>query len=374
VKITVDRDPFAAAVSWVARALPAKPAAPALACMRLRGADELTLSVFDYDVSAQATVPVTAADGDTAMVAGRLFAEIVRSLPAQPVTLSTGGARMVLSCGASRFTLTALAAEGYPSPPALPPLAGTLGSDVLAAAAAQVAVAAGKDETLPALTGVRMEINGNKIRLVATDRFRLAVKELHWDPAEPDIAATVLVPARVLLDATRTAAPSAEMSVCLAAPAPDGNDAVIGFAASGQQTTVRLLSSEYPRYEALLPTEFSSTAEIPAGLLADAVKRVALVAEGGTPVRLTFSAGQLTLAAGSGNEAQATEDLDVAFDGEDGVQIAFSPHYLLDGIGAAASDMIRLSLTAPTKAALITGKTGGQPDYRYLLMPVRTGG
>jgi DNA polymerase-3 subunit beta len=237
----------------------------------------------------------------------------------------------------------------------------------MASAIGQVAIAAGRDDTLPALTGIRIEITGDTLTLVATDRYRLAVRELRWNPAQPDLNTAVLVPARVLGDTARALTSGAEVSISL------GGDSLIGFAGAGRQTTTRLLSGEYPKYSALLPSEFSATAELPAGAFSEAVKRVALVAERNTPVRLAFSAGQLVLEAGASEEAQATEVLEAAFAGED-LQIAFNPQYLLDGIGAIDSDTARISFTSPTKPAVITGKSEREPDYRYVLMPIRSAG
>jgi DNA polymerase-3 subunit beta len=367
VKLQVERDHLADAVAWTARALPARPTAPVLAGMRLHAGAELTLSTFDYEVSAQATVPVITDEEGAVLVSGRLLAEIVRSLPARPVDLATDGTRATLKCGSATFTLVLLPEEEYPTLPDMPPLTGSVGSDALASAIAQVAIAAGRDDTLPALTGIRIEISGDRLTLVATDRYRLAVRELRWNPTQPDLSTAVLVPARVLGDTARALTSGAEVSISL------GGDSLIGFAGAGRQTTTRLLSGEYPKYQSLLPSEFSATAELPAAPFAEAVKRVALVAERNTPVRLAFSAGQLVLEAGASEDAQAVEVLEAAYDGED-LQIAFNPQYLLDGIGAIDSDMARISFTSPTKPAVVTGKSDSDPDYRYVLMPIRSAG
>jgi DNA polymerase-3 subunit beta len=227
-----------------------------------------------------------------------------------------------------------------------------------------VAIAACRDDTLTALTGIRIEIASDRLTLVATDRYRLAVRELRWNPARPDLSTAVLAPARVLGDTARTLTSGAEVSISL------GGDSLIGFAGAGRQTTSRLLSSEYPRYAALLPDEFTATAELAAGPLADAVGRVALAAERNTPVRLAFSPGQLVLEAGASEGTQAVEILEAAFDGED-LQIAFNPQYLLDGIGAVRSDTARIAFTSPSQLAVITGWSEREPDYRYVLMPIR---
>src|ERR1700728_3675852 len=342
--------------------------------MRLHAGAQLTLSTFDYEVSAQASLPVITDEEGTVLVSGRLLAEIVRSLPARPVEMSTEGTRTTLKCGSAVFTLMTLPDDEYPTLPGMPPEAGTIGADVLASAITQVAIAAGRDDTLPALTGIRMELEGDTVTLVATDRYRLAARELHWQPVKADTSGAVLVPAPVLVDAARSLTAAAEVQIALTPPSDDGGhgEGIIGFEGGGRQTTTRLLGGEYPRYQSLLPNEFNAVAELPTAPFSEAVKRVALVAERNTPVRLAFSAGELVLEAGASEEAQATEILEAAFDGED-LQIAFNPQYLLDGIGAIDSDTARISFTAPAKPAVITGK-GDRQDYRYVLMPIRSAG
>jgi DNA polymerase III subunit beta len=373
VKLQVERDPLAEAVAWTARALPARPTAPVLAGMRLQADQELTLSTFDYEVSAQATIPVTADEAGTVVVSGRLLAEIVRSLPAKPVDLATEGARTTLRCGSATFTLMLLPGDEYPTLPDMPPTTGSVGADAFASAIAHVAIAAGRDDTLPALTGIRMEIADDTLTLVATDRYRLAVRELRWTPVQPGLSTAVLVPARVLGDTARALTTGAEVAVALAAEGESAGDGIIGFEGGGRRTTTRLLSGEYPRYQTLLPSEFSAVAELPAATFAEAVKRVSLVAERNTPVRLAFAPGEVVLEAGTGDEAQATEAIEASFDGNE-MQIAFNPQYLIDGISAIDSDTARISFTTPTRPAVITGKGEGQPDYRYVLMPIRSAG
>jgi DNA polymerase III subunit beta len=380
VKIQVERDVLADAVAWTARALPARPTVPVLAGMRLQAGDDLTLSSFDYDVSAQATIPVITEEEGSALVSGRLLAEITRSLPGRPVQIASEGGKAVLTCGSATFTLLTMPEEEYPALPEMPPAAGTVGSDAFASAVSQSATAAGRDDTLPALTGVRIEIEGDTLTLISTDRYRLAVRELRWTPARPDLSAAVLVPARALADTARSLTSGAEVAIALALPGDGadgvGGDGMIGFEGGGRQATTRLLGGEFPRHQALLPGHANYTAELATPLLAEAVKRVALVAERNTAVRLAFAPGQLVLEAGTGDEAQAVEVLEASFDGEDELSIAFNPQYLLDGLTAIDSDTVRISFTEPGKPALITGKPSpdGQTDYRYLLMPIRLGG
>jgi len=217
----------------------------------------------------------------------------------------------------------------------------------------------------------------DKVRLKRIDRSPIAVAEI-----PESLTVELIRPA--LRD--RVHHPACWLGAHLRADGPEGHEGGLcardechigvlqrGRFGAGRQTTTRLLSGEYPKYQALLPSEFSATAELAASAFAEAVKRVALVAERNTPVRLAFSAGQLVLEAGASEEAQAVEVLEAAFDGED-LQIAFNPQYLLDGIGAIDSDTARISFTSPTKPAVLTGKREREPDYRYVLMPIRSAG
>jgi DNA polymerase III subunit beta len=398
VKIEVERDAFADAVAWTARALPARPAIPVLAGMRLHAAGgELTLSSFDYDVSAQATIGVGAEDEGTILVSGRLLAEIARSLPARPVQFSADGSRATLTCGSATFTLLTMPVEDYPTLPDMPPAAGSIGSDAFASAVTQSAAAASRDDTLPGLTGVRIEIEGDTLTLVSTDRYRLAIRELRWNPARAGLSASVLVPARALLDTARSLTSGAEVQIALALPGDSGHggDGMIGFEGGGRRTTTRLLGGEFPPYRSLLPAYAAAIGELATAQFSEAVKRVALVAERNTALRVSFSPGQAVLEAGTGDEAQAVETLEAGYEftgypeGEapppgqepgqgfsgDGREVAFNPQYLLDGLAAIESDTARLAFTKPGKAVLVTGKPGpeGQTDYRYLLMPIRLG-
>ncbi len=189
-----------------------------------------------------------------------------------------------------------------------------MSSSVFARAVSQVAIAAGRDDTLPMLTGVRLEIDGDRLTLAATDRYRLAVRELTWNPASTAAAeAQVLVPARTLHEAARSLTGEAELTISLSSSST-GGEGIIGFSGTGRRTTTRLLDAQFPPYRTLLPQEFAVTAEVPVASLSEAVKRVALVAERGNPVRLQFADGSLTLTAGGDDEGRAEENLEAEFD------------------------------------------------------------
>jgi DNA polymerase-3 subunit beta len=335
----------------------------------------LSVSGFDYEVSSQITVDAMVGEAGRVLVPGRLLADIARSLPAQPVDLRLEGPRVVLTCGAARFTLPTLPVDDYPSLPAMPTTAGSLESDVFGAAVAQVALAAGRDDTLPVLTGVRIEIEGEQVTLAATDRYRLAVRTLPWKPEQPGMSATALVPARTLADTAKALTSGPEVTLALSTGTT--GEGMIGFEGGGRRTTSRLLEGEFPKYRSLLPNESSAFAEVATAPFVEAVKRVALVAARNAPVRLSFSPEGVVLEAGGQDDAQASERLECGWEGED-MAIAFNPQYLLDGLGAVDSDSTTLAFTAPTRPAVLTGKRhadgDGVADYRYLLMPVRLSG
>ena len=375
MKIRIERDPLADAVAWAARILPQKSQLPVLSGLRLDAdaSGALRLSGFDYEVSAEAELDVMVAEAGSVLVPGRLLADITRSLPGQPVEITTEGSRVQVSCGSARFTLPTLPLDEYPTLPDMPEVAGTLGSDAFAAAVTSVAVAAGRDDTLPVLTGIRIEIDGEDVTLAATDRYRLAVRTLRWQPADPSLQATALVPARTLAEAAKSLTAGAEVTLALAAGT--SGEGMFGLSGASRRTTTRLLDGEFPKYRSLLPDSAAATASVDTDALTEAVRRVSLVASRTSPVRLSFSADGLVLEAGGLDEAEAAESLPASFEGEP-LTIAFNPAYLLDGLGAIDSDEARLSFTAATKPAVLTGKASedGAGDYRYLLMPVRLAG
>jgi DNA polymerase-3 subunit beta len=373
VKFRLERDVLADAVAWTARTLPSRPSMPMLAGLLVEVADDgVTLSSFDYEVSGRVFVPADVDEPGRVLVSGRLLADITRSLPAQSVLLSADGSRVEVRCGRSTFTLPTLPVEDYPALPEMPSSSGSATGSSFAEAVAQVAIAAGRDDTLPTLTGIRLEIAGDEITLAATDRYRLAVREMSWSPEHSGLDTAALVPARTLAETAKSLAGCDKVLISLAGP----GEGLMGFEGDGRRTTTRLLDGEFPKYRALLPSESATVAVVDTSALSEAVKRVSLVAERNTPVRLAFSGDEVLLRAGAGDEAQATEAVECAVDGES-VEIAFNPTYLLDGLGAVGAASTRLSFTSATRPAVLTADAGDPaeaPSYRYLLMPVRLSG
>ncbi|KQT01884.1 MULTISPECIES: DNA polymerase III subunit beta [Cellulomonas] len=373
MRFRVDRDVLADAVTWTARSLPTRPPVPVLAGVRLEAdtTGTVQLSSFDYEVSARSQIPADVSEAGTVLVSGRLLAEISRALPDKPVDVVLDGTKVVVTCGASRFTLLTMPVEDYPNLPVMPPTTGTVDGDELTHAVAQVSVAASRDDTLPLLTGVRVEIEGEKVTLLATDRYRLALRELTWKPSSPDISTVALVRARTLSDAAKSLGSAGSVTVALSTGS--GVD-MIGFEAAGRQTTSLLVDGDYPAVRRLFPDETPIHAIVGTHALADAAKRVSLVAERNTPIRLSFSEGQVVLDAGQGDDAQASEALEATLVGDD-ISVAFNPQFLLDGLGALSTTFVRLSFTHPNKPVEFTGQESldgeDNPEYRYLLVPIR---
>ncbi len=386
MKFRVAREDFAESVAWVARSLPSRPPVPVLGGVLLvADEDGLTVSGFDYEVSAQVRVAAEVAGPGQVLVSGRLLADITKALSNKPVDVSVDGTRVLISCGSAKFSLPTMPVEDYPQLPEVPQQTGELSVDVFAEAVGQVAVAAGRDDTLPMLTGIRVEIEGSQVVLAATDRFRLAVRHIEWQPARADIETSVLIPARTLSEAAKTLGPS-DAPVQLSLGSGGGSDGLLGIVNAGRRTTTRLLDAEFPKFRQLLPKEHTSIATLAVAALTDAIKRVALVAERGAQVRLEFSADGLLLSAGGDDAGRAEEWLEADFRGES-LTIAFNPGYLIDGLSALHTDRVTFGFTTPSRPAVLLPASEEEPEvldsgtfaalsspYIYLLMPVRLPG
>lgn len=386
LKFRLVREDFADAVAWVSRNLPSRPTVPVLAGVLLTVDDDgLTISGFDYEVSAEVRVAAEIASPGSILVSGRLLSDITKALPAKPVDVSVEGTRVSLTCGSARFSLPTMPVEDYPALPTLPDETGVISADLFAEAIGQVAVAAGRDDTLPMLTGIRVEITGERVVLAATDRFRLAVRELTWSTSSPDVEAAVLVPAKTLAEAAKAGTAGTDVHLALGAGSAVGKEGLLGIRSEGKRSTTRLLDAEFPKFRQLLPSEHTAVATISVAELTEAIKRVALVADRGAQVRMEFADDGLRLSAGADDVGRAEEDLAVAFSGEP-LTIAFNPTYLTDGLGSLHSERVTFGFTTPSRPAVLRpagdeGTGGGagpfptlQTDYVYLLMPVRLPG
>jgi DNA polymerase-3 subunit beta len=372
MKFVVERDSLVDAVNWVSKSISNRPITTALLGIVIDASEEITLSGSDLETSAKAKFKAEVSQKGKVLVPGRLLAEISRSLPAKPISFILEGTRVLVSAGSAKFTLPTLPLSEYPTLPELPVASGSLNSDLFATAVNQVAIAAGKDDSLPTLTGVFVEINKNQITLAATDRYRLAVRELTWSAQDVNIETTSLLRARTLADAAKSLIGSSQVTIALAPTTT--NEKLVGFISEGKTMTSRVLDGSFPPFRHLLPNESTADAIIEVAPFLDSVRRVALVTDKTVPLRLNFSNNTLQLEAGTGDEAQASEKLDINYKGED-INIAFNPTYLTDGLTAINTAFVHISFTGANKPAVLTGQTeaGSAPitNYKYLLMPMR---
>ncbi|HEV7708991.1 MAG TPA: DNA polymerase III subunit beta [Asanoa sp.] len=375
MKFRVERDALADAVGWTAKALPSRPSVPVIAGVMLRVADgQLHVSSFDYEVSSQVSVEVQAEADGAALASGRLLAEITRALPAKPVEVAAVGSHLELVCGSARFTLPTMPVEDYPTLPDMPASAGTVEASAFARAVAQVAVVAGRDDTLPLLTGVCVEIEADTMTLLATDKYRLAVRELTWHPNTPEASLTALIPARMLADTAKALGPLGG-SVTVALSRGGAGTGMIGFMGGARRTTSRLLDGDFPKVRNLLSDHHASTARIATAPLIEVAKRIALVAERTHPIRLSFSEDGLTVEAGGSEDARASEAMDCVYAGEP-MRVGFNYTYLLEGLGLMNAPTVLLGVNDPQKPVTLTPvNEDGEiiPGYRYVMMPLRTG-
>ena len=267
-----------------------------------------------------------------------------------------------------------MAADDYPVLPVMPAVAGTIDAHDLARAVGQVSIAASRDDTLPLLTSVQIEVEGSSLVLMATDRYRLAMRELTWSPSNTELSTTALLKARTLSDVAKSLTSSGDVTVALSSESAASS--LIGFEAGGRRTTSLLTDGDYPPVRRLFPESTSIHATVGTDELMAAVRRVSLVADRSTPIHMSFTQGNLELDAGQGDDAQATEQLVAHLEGDD-ISTAFNPGYLLDGLGALNQPYVRLDFTHASKPAVLTGmdSIGGTEDssFRYLLMPIRFG-
>lgn len=380
MEFELERDAFAEAIAWTAKGLPARPVVPVTAGVVLEVTDgAMIVSGFDFEVLNRIEVPVTDKAAGRVLVSGRLLAEIARALPPKDVRVVVEGNRLSVRCGSARFNLPLLHIEDYPAVPELPATSGKVRGDVFATAVAQVTAAASRDETLPMLTGVRLEIGADHLSLAATDRYRLAERYLPWTPTGSVPSTSLIVPAKTLADVAKSLGSASEVVLSMGTA---DNEGFLGFSAGGRQTLTRLLDGEFVKFASLWPAEATTIVEVEVAELVAALKRVSLVAQRFAPVRLAFSDGLAALSAEAEDESSAEEELEVGITGE-ALTIGFNAGYLLDGLSAVTTPRARLSFTEPSKPTVITPVTGFDADhpddardgsYRYLVMSMRLRG
>jgi DNA polymerase III subunit beta len=377
MKFQVNRDVFSEAVSFAVKLLPQRTTLPILSGVLIETTDTgLTLSSFDYEVSTQTSIAADVEEPGRILVSGRLLADIASRLPNAPVQFSTDGSRVSVVCGSAKFNLLSMPVEEYPTLPQISASSGLLPAEDFAEAVAQVAVAASRDDVTPVITGVQLEVSENSLSLVATDRYRVAIREIPWDAGDSQApeGVTALVPSRTLTEIGKTFGHSGNVSVAVT-----NNDEreLIAFSADNKTVTSLLIKGNFPPVRRLFPESVDNYAVMNTGELIEAVRRVSLVLEREAALRFTFAMDSVTLEAIGSEQAQASETIDAHLSGEDTV-VSLKPQFLLDGLGAVHSEFVRISFTKtdnPNKPGpvLITSQTSretpGADNYKYLLQP-----
>ena len=376
MKFQVNRDVFSEAVSFAVKLLPQRTTLPILSGILIETTDTgLKLSSFDYEVSAQTEIVAEVEETGKILVSGRLLADIASRLPNAPVRFSTDDGKIVVSCGSANFTLLSMPVEEYPTLPQVAASSGVLPAEAFANAVAQVAVAASRDDVTPVITGVQLEVSSSSLSLVATDRYRVAVREIEWN-SDDSITDTItaLVPARTLTEIGKTFGHSGSISVAITST--DERE-LIAFQADRRTVTSLLIKGNFPPVKRLFPETVDNYAVLNTAELIEATRRVSLVLEREAALRFSFTVDGVTLEAIGSEQAQASETIDAFLTGTDTV-VSLKPQFLLDGLGAVHSEFVRISFTKtdnPNKPGpvLITSQSSkdqaGADNYKYLLQP-----
>lgn len=376
LKFQVNKDVLHDAVAFAVRLLPARTTLPILGGILIEAdANALRLSVFDYEVSAQAEIVAKVETSGRILVSGRLLNEIVSKLPNAPVEISTDGSKVLVSCGSSKFTLLTMEVANYPTLPEIPAVTTTVSADAFNTAVSQVAVAASKEEATPWLTGVLLEVSDSAISMVATDRYRLALVEVKCNVAADSAGSSALIPARTLQEVAKNFGNQGEISISIA---KSGEREMVAFKANNRAVTSLLLKGAFPDIKPFFPKEVDHFSIVSKQDLIDSTRRVALVLEQYPAIRYSFTEDSVVLEATGNEMAQASESVPAELTGND-IVAPLKPQYLIDGLAGVHTEFTRIAFTKnpsdPNKPGPVLITSHGAKEatdkdtYRYLLQP-----
>ncbi|MFT4048502.1 MAG: DNA polymerase III subunit beta [Solirubrobacterales bacterium] len=361
--MNVDRTALVDALSSVSRAVSTRSIIPALSGIQLQAeTGSLTLTATDGDISIRSKIAAEVEAGGEIVVPGRLLADVVRQLPAGDVSLIVGdGGLLAIDCGSASFRLRLLAADDFPNVQPIEGQTVALPTGEFTETIEQVARSASRDETRPHLTGILLSVDGDKLRSVATDSYRLAVRTTKIDPPVSErIEANV--PARALQEAVRVADGHETITLTL-------GERQIAFSAGETLLVSRLIDGQFPDFEQLLPDSYEHILDIDVSELHDAVKRVSLLAQRNTPLKVSLSEGELEVSAQTTDVGEGRETLPAPdFSGEP-LEIGFNPDFLRDGLDSAHTERAKFKLISAFRPGLIVA--GDDEEFMYLVMPIR---
>jgi DNA polymerase-3 subunit beta len=365
LRITVSKDELAAKLAVVARGVSTRTAVLVLGGIQLRAeAGRLNLAATDMEVSLRASFETQVSDEGSVVVPGRLLLDIARSLPDSEVTIEhrPEEAVVVVSAGTANYRLHTYSAEDFPRLPDVDTVTlQAVDRDALVETIGRVGRSASRDESRPVLTGILVRFEPGKVVMAATDSYRLAVKETPVEDALPELEA--IIPARALQELARIAAGADEVQLGL-------HENHVIFGADGTWLTTRRIDGQFPNYRQLLPEQFEHELQLPREELLDVVRRVSLMAQRNSPLRLRFAEGELTVSAITQDVGEARESLPAPFSAEP-LEIGFNAEFLRDGLESVDSESIKFKLISPLRPAVLEGETD---DYLYLIMPIRLAG
>jgi len=382
VKFRCERDSLVEVLVTAGRAVSTRSSATmALGGLRIEATgNHLSVVGTDLDLTVHVETEVIGITDGVCVAPAKLLADIVRSLEPGAVTIESEGEKIEIGAARSRFGLRTFAVEDFPSLPDPPEPATFLPASALAGALRQVVRAASGDDARPLLTGVLIAPEGNGVRLVATDSYRLALRDIDGSDALADNS-QILVPARALAELLRLSALGGAKEA-VTTEGGNGTSSATGptvglaigehdvtFTAGDVKVSTRLLDGTYPDYRQLIPAEYPNRLHVGKDSLLDALRRVRLlVRDNTTPVRLSMRHAGVDLTVVSQEVGDASETVDADFDGEE-LTIAFNPTYLIDGVEAVSGDEVLLETVDATKPATV--RSAELTDFQYLLMPVR---
>jgi DNA polymerase-3 subunit beta len=365
LQITLSRDELAAKLGVVSRAVSARTTVLVLGGVQLQAAaGQVQLAATDMELSLRATADARVADEGTVVVPGRLLLDIARSLPEAEVTLEhrPEEAVVVVTSGSATYRLHTYSAEDFPRLPEIDSLTlHAVDGDALVETVARVGRSASRDESRPVLTGILVRFETSKIVMAATDSYRLAVKETAVAGPLPELEA--IIPARALQELSRIVAGSDEVQLGL-------HENHVVFGADGIWLTTRRIDGQFPNYRQLLPEQFEHELTLPREELLDVVRRVSLMAQRNSPLRLRFAEGELTVSAITQDVGEARETLPAPY-AADPLEIGFNAEFLRSGLESIDSESLRFKLISPLRPAVLEGESD---DYVYLIMPIRLAG
>jgi DNA polymerase III subunit beta len=366
VKISVEREDLLRQLQTVSRVASTRSAIQALSGVRLLSSSEgCELQATDMDVSLRVPLSAEVTGEGVVVLPARLLLDVVRLLPASQVSLEFRPAEQdaELVSGNATFHIRTLRAEDFPPfPEPENESAVELPVEAFVSTALKVANSASRDETRPVLTGILVSASDKELRMVATDSYRLSVKETALESALAS-GFEVNVPARALQELARVAGHLQEEQLRVSV-----RQNQILFELGGVILSSRLIDGQFPNYRQLLPESFEHELRVGSSELTEVVRRISLLAQKNAPLRLSFKPGELTISAQTPDVGEARESLPVPFQGE-ALEIGFNPEFLRAGLEAIEDGDVVVKLISPLRPGLL--ESGDESRFRYLIMPIR---